>query len=120
MKKAIQKGSKKAIQKKAVYKGRKVTPRNPQPDAQTVFQVHANVTHIPWRRRKKKDVGDKGEGARWDARAGSRAAMTTKEASSCACDIFHKAHTLGITLPSTLPLRPPPSTPSHTLVPLDI
>ena len=103
MKKAIQKALKKPKEKKEEYKGSKVTPRHPQPDAQTVFQVPANVTPVPLRRRKKKAVGVKEEVARWDALAGSRAAMTTKKPSSCTCDIFRQAVELGMTLPSALP-----------------
>ena len=79
MKKKIKKTIKKTIEKMEMYKGSKVIPCHPQPDAQTVFQVLADVTPVPLRRRKKKKIGDKEEVARWDALAGSRAVMTTKK-----------------------------------------
>ena len=44
MKKAMKKALKKLKEKREEYKGSKVTPRHPQPDAQTVFQVPAKLT----------------------------------------------------------------------------
>ena len=103
MKKAIKKAIQRPKAKGEVYKGSKVPPRRPQPDAQTVFQVHANVTPVPLRRRKKKAVGVKEEVARWVALAGSQATITAKKPSSCTCDIFRQAVELGMTHPSALP-----------------
>ena len=87
MKKALKKAMKKPKEKREECKGRKVTPRHPQPDAQTVFQVPANLTPRPWIKRKRKEVGNEeevaqgGGGTRRRWHAGSGATRTTQKAS---------------------------------------